>query len=102
MTGSMLLLLTLAGLVLGEEHARLEKPKNGKESLTATTETEFVPIPLPTDFESYDLDGSGYVEIQELSNVSDTSIEQCSKPFEVADVNSKFIRFYGLVPGGGD
>ncbi|XP_014674409.1 PREDICTED: uncharacterized protein LOC106814582 [Priapulus caudatus] len=51
------------------------------------TKTSFVPIKLPTDFASYDVDTNGYVEIQELANVSDTTVEESSKPFEAADVN---------------
>ncbi|XP_014676171.1 PREDICTED: uncharacterized protein LOC106816128 [Priapulus caudatus] len=58
--------------------ARQQRPKH---------KLKFRPISLPTDFNSYDLDGDGFLEIQELAKVSETSVEQCSKPFEAADVN---------------
>ncbi|XP_076343419.1 uncharacterized protein LOC143243673 [Tachypleus tridentatus] len=49
--------------------------------------TYFQPVSLPTDFESYDRDGNGYIEHFEFVKMSDTAEEKTFKLFSDADTN---------------
>lgn len=42
---------------------------------------------LPTEFNTFDIDGDGKITLLELSNVTETSEDAAFKPFESADVD---------------
>ncbi|XP_076337548.1 uncharacterized protein LOC143239856 [Tachypleus tridentatus] len=50
--------------------------------------SDFQPVALPTDFDSYDKDGNGYIELNELVEASETSGKEAARPFADADRNN--------------
>ncbi|XP_013775718.1 uncharacterized protein LOC106460547 [Limulus polyphemus] len=77
----------MASSEIGENLLNVKGTPLVEEKSHASDVSDFQPVALPTDFESYDKDGNGYIELDELVQVSETSGREAVRPFVDADKN---------------
>lgn len=81
----------------GEEMRIIEDPdeidiiklKQLKTDENGDVREQFVPLPIPTDFDSYDVDRDGFISLMELIKVTGAK-ENSEQAFNDSDTNSKY------------
>ncbi|XP_076336408.1 uncharacterized protein LOC143239321 [Tachypleus tridentatus] len=76
-------IIPLSENVLPEDESSLLAVE--EEDYVVPYSVEFRPVALPTNFNSYDKDNNGYIDLNELAQVSETSEEEAAQPFFDAD-----------------